>query len=591
MNWKLNDIYDSIHCDDFTSDFSKLDELIEVLSSISDKFIATTELSKDLLENFVENYSNYLILFSKLSCYTYLCYISDVKNYDALDMFDRIDIKDSNVGSWLNNLSCYLAKFSMSQIQTLCNCSTVLGDKFFFLKEARDKGSHFLSKNEESIIALMRQNGSSSWKRYYTELTSTLKILLPGKEGVEDSILSLTQLQDLSFHGNMEIRRSAYAKEVETYASIAPACLKALNSISGESINLCKLRGYSSVLHKVLSRSRMDFQTLNAMSMAIEESMDVFQKYFKKKAELLGHKGALPFYDIYAPMGGKSVDISYPHSRDIIVSCFTSLDKDLGAFAEKVFDEGWIDWEPRDDKGGYGLCIDIFGISQSRIQTNFSGSIKDTVILAHEIGHAYHAHLMRDESILNTEYPTSIAETCSIFCETIITKTLTEILLPEESLCLLEKSISDSAYYLVDFYGRFSFEKKLYEMRAETIPSLDEVNALMLDSMKHVYGDSVDGDTIHPYMWLSKIGYFIPDNEFLNFPYSFGVLLAKGLYTMYEESPESFIHKLHSFLSNSGKMDIHDCLQLLGVDSHSKDFWSQCMKQIQSEIEAFCSLK
>jgi len=192
-----------------------------------------------------------------------------------------------------------------------------------------------------------------------------------------------------------------------------------------------------------------------------------------------------------------------------------------------------------------------------------------------------------NETMLNTDYPIPIAETASIFCETIVNQALLNSSTAKEATFILERSISDAGYYLVDFYARYLFELKLFERRASGPLSVQELNELMLACLKEAYGDSIDLDTIHPYMWMSKIGYFIAGNEFLNFPYSFGLLFSKGLYAEYLEKGEDFVARYHQFLSVTSKHDIVDVAKTMDVDVHSIDFWRSALKLLEDDIEIF----
>jgi len=395
----------------------------------------------------------------------------------------------------------------------------------------------------------------------------------------------------MAYEENDSLRKSAYYAEAHACKSISEASAACLNGISGEALTIYDMRGYKSPLEKVLISSRMDHETLSAMFSAIKESLPMLHKYYEEKSQILGHKAKLPFYDIFAPVGATNTKISFLNARDLIVSSFEIFSKDLANFAKKAFDERWIDAEPRKGKGNYGLCIDIFPIKESRILTNFTGNYSDVGIIAHEIGHAYHSYCLRNEKILNTDYPTPIAETASIFCETILNNALIKLLPTNEEISILDKSISDVCYYIVDFYARYLFEIKLFEKRKVSQLSVEELNELMLSCLEEAYGESIDSETIHPYMWMNKIGYYMSGNEFLNFPYSFGVLFSKGLYADYTEKGETFVLKYNDFLRATSKSNIADAAKMLDIDVHSIDFWRNALNLIKKDIERFAKIK
>ncbi|MDG2845115.1 M3 family metallopeptidase, partial [Vibrio parahaemolyticus] len=208
--------------------------------------------------------------------------------------------------------------------------------------------------------------------------------------------------------------------ELESYKKIEDASSAAINGIKGEVITVTDLRGYKSPLHETLIKSRMDEETLNAMLEAMNESLGIFHKYYKKKAELLGHKGSLPFYDLFAPVGNNDRTFSYEEAMNYIIDNFRTFSDRLADFVKNAYDNNWLDVEPRKGKRGGAFCYNLHCIGQSRIMANFNGSFSNMTTLAHELGHAYHGFNLKDESILNSSYPMPIAETASIFCETIV---------------------------------------------------------------------------------------------------------------------------------------------------------------------------
>lgn len=239
----------------------------------------------------------------------------------------------------------------------------------------------------------------------------------------------------------------------------------------------------------------------------------------------------------------------------------------MGAFARKAFEERWIDAKPRSGKGNFGLCVDIFPIKESRIMTSYTGKPVDVSVLAHEIGHAYHSSQLAGLSMVNTDYPIPIAETASIFGETLVNERLLQLATAQEAASILEQSLSDAGYYIVDFYARYLFESRLYTRRAQGSLSVEELNRLMLDAMAEASGDSVEPGSIHPYMWISKAGYYMAGNEFLNFPYSFGLLFSKGLYAQYKKQGEGFVERYRDFLAGSSRNTIATAAQQMGMDS------------------------
>ncbi len=380
---------------------------------------------------------------------------------EAMNTLDDIENINSGFTGVLVRFSWWLRE--IKDLEEIIDASTYISEHRFYLEELLLKSKYLLSQKEELVISKMKNTGSEAWERFYMELISTTQEDITINSKVEK--FTLSELRNMMYEKDSSLRKIAYYKEVDLCKGISQACAKCINGISGEALTINEMRGYKSPLEKVLINSRMNFETLNAMMSAIKEYLPMFHKYYLKKAEILGYKSKLPFYDIYAPIGDSNIKVSYMDAQNLIVSSFNTFSEKLACFSLKAFEDRWIDAEPRKGKGNFGLAVDIFPIKESRIITNFSGNYIDISILAHEIGHAYHSSNLYNETMLNTEYPIPIAETASIFCETIVSNELLKTLPSKEALAILERSISDAAYYIVDFYGRYLFENELFERR------------------------------------------------------------------------------------------------------------------------------
>ncbi len=355
-------------------------------------------------------------------------------------------------------------------------------------------------------------------------------------------------------------------------------------------ITIAKKRGYTSPLEMTLVNSRMDQETLDAMMTAIKEYLPYFHKYLNKKANMLGYEKGLPFYDLFAPVGNVDLRYSFEEAKDFIVDNFSSFSQKLGDFANQAFDNQWIDAEPRAGKVGGAYCNNLHMIKESRIMANFSGSLNDVTTLAHELGHGYHGDCLNNETGLNSDYPMPIAETASIFCETIVTNAAIKDASDDEALVILETDIMGSNQTIVDIYSRYLFETELFNRRKEASLSVDELKEIMMNAQKEAYGDGLDHDCLHPYMWACKPHYYYFDANFYNFPYAFGLLFAKGLYAKYLEIGEAFIPKYDALLAATGKHNVKDVLAIMDIDAHDPEFWRSSLEIIKEDIEKFLAL-
>ena len=234
-------------------------------------------------------------------------------------------------------------------------------------------------------------------------------------------------------------------------------------------------------------------------------------------------------------------------------------------------------------------------VEESRILCNFDGSLEQLTTIAHELGHAYHNECLTGRSELNRRTPMTLAETASIFNQTIITDaTLSQAKDDEEELAILESFLTDAAQVIVDIYSRYLFESEVFERRGEAELSADDFCEIMTRCQRQTYGDGVDGDTLHPYMWAWKPHYYSPNLSFYNFPYAFGLLFGLGLYGIYQqaeqEEKQAFLTQYDELLASTGGATGADLAARFGIDLREPAFWQAGLKVIEARIERYISL-
>ena len=356
------------------------------------------------------------------------------------------------------------------------------------------------------------------------------------------------------------------------YDKVKDAVSFALNSIKGESIQVAKMRGYELVLDMTLKKSHMTEKSLNAMVDAIKMKLPSFRRYYKKKAELLNRKNGLPYHDLFAPMGNYNKQYTVEEAKELIINSFARFSPKMADFAIKVFDEGWADIEPRLGKTGVPFCVPVHSVDESRVMTSFDGTLRQIITLAHEIGHAYHNESIKGASPLQTSYPMPLAETASIFCETLVKASVYAEASNDAAFFLIVQELQNSFMAAIDMTGRFIFESNLMKKREDGPLSVEELKALIVESQKEVYGDAMDPNRMHPFMWVGPPHYYSADVHFYNFPYTFGILMAKGLYAESVVKGKSFIKAYDNFLEATPKMNITEAAASVGIDIETPAF-------------------
>ena len=458
-----------------------------------------------------------------------------------------------------------------------------LKDYEFLFSNMADSASYLLPGRGEEIAAKLRLSGGSAWSDLQQYLTSTVPVNYRGETTNRSTI------RNMAYDPDPAVRKDAYEAELACYDRIRDSVAFALNSIKLETISDCQLRGYESPLARTLKRSDMKRETLDAMLGAMDEYLPKFWQYLKAKAKALGHENGLPWYDLFAPMGKSSTKFTAEEARDYLVSHFAGFDAELADMVARAFDEAWIDFYPRDGKAGGAFCAGVECLGQSRILTNFSGMFGDVVTLAHELGHAFHNQCIADHRPLNKDYSMPVAETASTFNECIINAAaIAGAKDDDERLALIESQLQDTTQIICDIYSRYRFETMVFANREQQFMHADKLCQFMTEAQKQSYGDGLDHNALHPYMWVCKGHYYGP--TFYNFPYAFGGLFARGLYACYEAEGASFVPKYKALLHMTPVATAEDVAKVADIDLTDKNFWRGALQTVADQIDIFCRI-
>lgn len=594
IRWDLSLIYDSFDSKALKDDYKRVEELIQtntqyyktfLLSSATKECQETADSNDEDMKRLIyhinmTNELNDLLL--KLTSYARLRGSIDEDNEKAKEL----ELSLQEILPSLNQINIPFLRYlnQLDNLEEIIEKHPLLQEHRYFLCDLKEQSNHLLSEEMEQLLGEMQETGSYAFEELNKKLTSSLSVDVHIGGQVKATPLSVTR--NLAYAQSGEVRKAAYIGELKAYRKIRHASAACLNGIKGEAITIAKARGFASPLDMTLLDSKIDKGSLDAMFSAIIDARPHFRKYLKKKAALLGHESSLPFYDLYAPMGHFDLHFTYEDAKDFILETFYNFSDDLGNYAKKAFDNGWIDMEPREGKVSGSFCCNIHAIKESRIFTNFTGTFYNLVTLAHELGHGYHYEKLNNETILNTDYTMPMAEAASIFCQSLVTDALFEKASPETRFAILENDLLNDTQMLIEILARYTFETNLFEKRKEAPLKVSQINDLLLQAQEFAYGDGMSEEK-HPYMWICKPHYYFPDFHFYNFPYPFALLFSKGLLAMYKKEGKSFAEKFEKILTATGSNSVSGVFDLLGWDSCDKTFYEDGLKLIIEQIEAF----
>ncbi len=587
MRWSLDELYKSFESGEFKRDYEKCVKDIEKIKEWAESNFKDSKDAAHKMRKYVKTMNEFYMLYTRLYYFAQLTLSTEAKNEKALKVVENLEERATELTKPEVNFQKWLG--SISNVDEIIKSDSYLKEFEYFFRENLEKSKYLLSDKEEVLISKMKTTGSAAWEKLQELLTSTLLVDIT-VDG-EDKKLPLPVVRNMAYSKDAKIRKTAYEAELKAYLKIDESVAASLNGIKGEVITVSKMKGYKSPLEKTVLDARMDMETLDAMLTAMRESLPDFHRYFRKKAELMGYKNGLPFYEMFAPMGDVDIQFNYKEARDYIVANFRTYSDALADYAANAFDKRWIDAEPREGKRGGAFCENLHTIGESRILSNFDGSFSSMTTLSHELGHGYHGARLMKEAYLNSDYPMPIAETASIFCETIVKEAALKTANGEETFSILETDISDSAQVIVDIMSRFLFESELFRRRESGSLPVSELKEIMLNAQKEAYGDGLDPDYLHPYMWLCKPHYYSADFNFYNFPYAFGLLFSKGLYAEYLKRGKEFVAEYDKMLSVTGKMNIADVAKVMNIDVRKVDFWRSSLELIKKDIDKFIKLR
>lgn len=578
--WSLDELYKGYHDVEYEKDMESLGKVVEEYKTYT--FNLDVMNPEDTLNSLIEYEEKITVLANKLGGFASLKQSVDTTDTETVAQLDKIKriVSETNKPKAISDK--YIRK--IENLEACISKNEKLKAYEFYLKEIQKAAKYTLSDDVEEVIGKLDLSGGSAWEDMRDYLTSTMEV-----EYGEEKI-TLSAVRNLAYSSEPKVRKKAYEAELASYDKIKDAVSYALNNIKFQVNTVTKLRGYESPLDMTLKDSKMQKDTLMAMLGEMKVFMPKFREYLRRKAELLGHENGLPFYDLFAPLSESQRKFTVEEARDYLIKHCGNFSADLGEMVRRAFEEEWIDFFPRKGKVGGAFCANLPFIKQSRILTNFDGTLSSVITLAHELGHAYHGYLIEEHLPLNTDYSMPVAETASTFNEAIIMNAAISEASGDEKMALIESQLQDVTQIIVDIYSRFLFENEVFKKRETGFMFSDELEKMMLDAQKEAYGDGLDPNYMHPYMWVNKGHYYSSGLSFYNFPYAFGGLFARGLYAKCQSEGPSFVGKYKKLLHGTTVSSVEDVAKIADIDLTKADFWKESLQSYANLIDEFIEL-
>ena len=576
--WSLDVLYTGFEDEKFQKDLVKFDEMLlayqQAADALSDGDVRENVKKVLLLEEEFTTVVNRLFSFCSLRQSV------NTSDTDSVSYMGRLMQKMGDATKAGTTIEKYIA--AIEDLDAVIGGDELLTAYSDRLHQIKKSAQYTLSGDVEEALARMDVCGGSAWSDLQGFLTSSVEVDYKGEK------VTLSAIRNMAYDADATVRKEAYEAELKAYEKIKDSIAYSLNSIKLQDLTVTKMRGHKSPLDKVLYNSRMERATLEALLEAMKEYMPNFHSYLRAKAESLGHTNGLPWYDLFAPMGNNTKKYTVEESKAYLMNVFAQFNPKMAEIIDRAYEENWIDFFPRAGKVGGAFCASLEGEKQFRVLTNFDGSFSDVVTLAHELGHGYHDFMIFDNRPLNTSYSMPVAETASTFNENVVTNhAIANASSDEEKLALLEGQLSDVTQIICDIYSRFLFESRVIENRAENFMFADELCNIMLEAQKEAYGDGLDHNVLHPYMWACKGHYYSAGLGFYNFPYAFGGLFARGLYEKYKKEGKGFLEKYNQMLKETPVRSVEDVAKICDIDLTKKEFWLMSLHSYDEAIAEF----
>lgn len=510
----------------------------------------------------------------------------DVKDREAKRLYGRALEQGSGLESIMTLLESQLLKLSDEEFAELVTDER-LRPIAFPLKERRASAKRKMAPEKEMLVNDLSVDGYHSWWTLYDTIVGRMTV--PVETDGKAELLSVGQAANKLYEPDRAVRTHVFEKWTATWDKEAELCASVLNHLSGYRLALYKHRGWESFLQEPLTNNRMSEATLTAMWDAVATSKSALVKYYQRKAKLTGWE-SVNWYDLYAPLSSTVRKVPYDEAAEFIIQHFRRFSPDMADFAASAFEGAWIEVEDRPGKAPGGYCTSLPLNKESRIFMTYAGDMGGVSTLAHELGHAYHSHVMMDLPPFTQDYAMNVAETASTFAEMLINAAaIAGAQSKEEKLGLLDTKIADAASYLMNIHARFLFETRFYTERKQGMVSIERLNELMETAQKEAYAGALG--QYNPSFWASKLHFYATDAPFYNFPYTFGFLFSSGIYARALKEGPAFEQRYVALLRDTGRMTVEElAARHLGVDLTKPDFWLSGVGMVVADIEEYLKL-
>ena len=452
------------------------------------------------------------------------------------------------------------------------------------LRNARRYREHLLSEPEEKILAEKALTGAGAWSRLFEELTSAIEVTLPGTGELGEEKMALDVALSRLALADREVRR-------ETAEAVSAALEPGLrtraflfNTLLADKATDDRLRHYPSWLAARNLANEASDESVAALIEAVRGRYEIARRWYRLKARLLGVE-RLADYDRMAAVTADEVTFSFAQGREIVLDCYSSFSPELGALAKRFFDERWIDAPVRPAKRGGAFCASAVPSAHPYVLLNYTARRRDVLTLAHELGHGVHFALAAQQGVFHQGTPLTLAETASVFAETVVFgRLLGEDSSPASRLALLAENLEDTIATVFRQVAMNRFEDLVHTTRREQGElSVERFGELWAESQAELLGDSVE-ITDGYRSWWSYVPHFIGSPGYV-YAYAYGQLLALSVYQRYEQQGAELVPRYLEMLAAGGSRSPEELGEIVGVNLADPGFWDAGLDLVERQLQ------
>jgi len=587
--WSVTDLHDSFEARSFVdamehvgADATRLVALFDQHDVRRCEPRAVTESDGRAADEVIRAVNETGLRIDLMGAYVYATVSTNSFDEIAQGLASELDVTESQRNPLLARLADWVSSLG---VEALAGVSDEVAEHRGPLTFLAARAAHQMTEAEEGLYAELSNTGSTAWQRLHSDVTSQLTEDVELPDGVER--LPMAAIRGLATNQDQRVRRAAYEAEMRAWPTVAVPCAAAMNSVKGEANAVNSRRGWDSPIDASLFANNVSRATFDAMQSALDAALPDLRRWMRTKAALHGHSGGLPWYDLNAPLPFAANAISWNDGLGIVRGAFASYSPRLGSLVDRAIDEAWIDAGPRAGKRGGAFCMP-FVDDRSLVFLNWSGSVDSAQTTAHELGHAYHNTQLANRTILQRRMPMALAETASIFCETLVVEEGLQHLQGRDRLALLDVNLVGAVQVIIDIRSRFIFETEVFARRQRRTIGVSELNDMMLSAQADAYADGLDQSIAHPYMWAVKPHYY--GTHFYNWPYTYGFLFGLGLFAKYREDPQRFQLSYDDVLSRAGMNTAEELGAVFGFDVSQEPFWTASLDVLRGHIDQYTAL-